>query len=79
MVFETVPAEISINGYILQVIDGDISDLRVDEKINGQEVIVGLKFKAPPATKKAELIEGIKNKFVIPEYIPNVTRANFIC
>ena len=79
MVFEKVPAEISINGYILQVVDGDISDLRVDEKINGQEVIVGLKFKAPPATKKAELIEGIKNKFVIPEYVPNVTRANFIC
>ena len=50
------------NNNIYTVIDGDITDLRLNEKINNKPVIVGLKFKG----SKAELSHAINTHFAIP-------------
>jgi len=45
IVFEKLPKMIKIEGIEYIVINGDETDLRIDEKINGKSVVVGLKFK----------------------------------
>lgn len=65
MVFDVLPPTIKINNKQYIVIDGDKTDLRLDEKINGEPVIVGLKFKAPAQFKQQQLLEGIKTGFVV--------------
>ena len=62
MVFEELPKQLKINNNIYTVIDGDITDLRLDEKINNKSVVVGLKFKG----SKAELSHAINTRFAIP-------------
>jgi len=65
MVFNELPPNIKINNKEYTVINGDQTDLRLDEKINGKPVIVGLKFKAPAQFKQQQLLEGIKSGFVV--------------
>lgn len=74
MVFDVLPPTIKINNKEYTVINGDKTDLRLDEKINGQTVIVGLKFKSPAQYKYKRLLDGIKTGFVVESY----NRA-FIC
>tara|TARA_Y100000004_G_scaffold185991_1_gene236902 strand:+ start:369 stop:1139 length:771 start_codon:yes stop_codon:yes gene_type:complete len=62
MVFQELPKQLKINNNIYNVIDGDITDLRLNEKINNKPVIVGLKFKG----SKAELSHAIQTRFAIP-------------
>jgi len=58
MVFDQIPGE--WNGF--EVINGDDTDLRIDEKdSNGNNTIIGLKFKG----SKKELEQGIKDRFVV--------------
>ena len=58
IVFEKLPSKIKINNKIYSVIDGDFTDLRIDEKINGSSVVVGLKFKGSKAKLNNAIIEG---------------------
>ena len=58
IVFEKLPKFIRVNGIKYNVIDGDKTDLRLDEKINGKNVIVGLKFKGSKAKLNDAIIEG---------------------
>lgn len=58
IVFEELPSKIWINKKIYSVIDGDKTDLRIDEKINGKSVVVGLKFKGSKAKLKNALLDG---------------------
>lgn len=58
IVFESLPSKIKINNKIYSVIDGDKTDLRIDEKINGASVVVGLKFKGSKAKLKDALLDG---------------------
>ena len=58
VVFEKLPKFIRVNGIKYNVIDGDKTDLRLDEKINGQTVVVGLKFKGSKAKLNDAIIEG---------------------
>tara|TARA_Y100001973_G_C5166792_1_gene316643 strand:+ start:453 stop:1232 length:780 start_codon:yes stop_codon:yes gene_type:complete len=62
MVFEKLPKQITINNISYIVVDGDITDLRLNESINNKPVIVGLKFKG----SKAELTKAINERFTIP-------------
>ena len=58
MVFEKLPEYIKINGKKYIVINGDETDLRIDEKINGQTVIVGLKFKGSKKKLNNAIMQG---------------------
>ena len=58
IVFEKLPSQIKINNKIYSVIDGDKTDLRIDEKINGSSVVVGLKFKGSKAKLNDALLDG---------------------
>jgi hypothetical protein len=58
IVFEKLPTKIKINNKIYSVIDGDKTDLRIDEKINGDSVVVGLKFKGSKAKLNDAIIDG---------------------
>lgn len=67
VVFEKLPNKLTINNISYTVIDGDITDLRLNEAekvgIHTKPVIVGLKFKG----SKAELSHQIKEGFALPE------------
>ena len=58
IVFEKLPEYIKINGKKYTVINGDETDLRIDEKINGDNVIVGLKFKGSKKKLQDAIMEG---------------------
>jgi hypothetical protein len=58
IVFESLPSKIKINNKIYTVIDGDKTDLRIDEKINGDSVVVGLKFKGSKAKLNDASLDG---------------------
>jgi len=58
IVFEKLPSKIKINKKIYSVIDGDLTDLRIDEKINNKSVVVGLKFKGSKAKLNDAIIDG---------------------
>ena len=58
IVFEKLPKMIKIEGIKYIVIDGDKTDLRIDEKINGKPVVVGLKFKGSKKKLEKAMIEG---------------------
>lgn len=58
MVFEKLPKRINVNNKTYWVLDGDKTDLRLDEKFNGKNVIVGLKFKGSKAKLKNAVREG---------------------
>ena len=58
IVFQELPSKIKINNKIYSVIDGDKTDLRIDEKINGESVVVGLKFKGSKAKLNDALLDG---------------------
>ena len=61
IVFEKLPKYINVNGIKYNVIDGDKTDLRLDEKVNGKNVVVGLKFKG----SKVKLNNAIEEGFAI--------------
>ena len=63
VVFEKLPKQLTINNISYSVVDGDITDLRLNEAVNNKPVIVGLKFKG----SKAELSHQIKEGFALPE------------
>ena len=65
MVFDTLPQTIKINNNTYNIINGDKTDLRLNEKINNKSVIVGLKFKAGK-NKQERLKAGIKSRFIVP-------------
>lgn len=69
IVFEKLPKMIKIEGIEYIVIDGDETDLRIDEKIGNKSVIVGLKFKGSKKKLEKALIEG----FAISENNPSLT------
>ena len=58
IVFEKLPKFIRVNGIKYTVIDGDKTDLRIDEKINGKTVVIGLKFKGSKKKLNDAIIEG---------------------
>ena len=58
IVFEKLPKHITIDGIKYAVVDGDKTDLRIDEKINGKSVVVGLKFKGSKAKLQNAINEG---------------------
>jgi hypothetical protein len=58
IVFEELPSKIKINNKMYWVVDGDKTDLRIDEKINGASVVVGLKFKGSKAKLNDALLDG---------------------
>ena len=58
IVFSSVPKEYTIKGRAYKVIDGDETDVRLDEKVNGRSVIVGLKFKGSKEGLKEAIEEG---------------------
>ena len=58
IVFESLPSKIKINNKIYSVIDGDKTDLRIDEKIDNKSVVVGLKFKGSKAKLNDALLDG---------------------
>ena len=58
VVFDQIPQEY----YGFKVLDGDETDLRIDERdSDGNNCIIGLKFKG----SKKELEQGIKDRFVV--------------
>tara|TARA_Y100000004_G_scaffold196479_1_gene266615 strand:+ start:2814 stop:3545 length:732 start_codon:yes stop_codon:yes gene_type:complete len=58
VVFDQIPKEY----YGFKVLNGDETDLRIDERdSNGNNCIIGLKFKG----SKKELEQGIKDRFVV--------------
>jgi hypothetical protein len=59
--FSSIPKEYTIKGNTYNVVDGDETDVRLDEKIDGRSVIVGLKFKG----SKKKLKEAIREGFCI--------------
>ena len=61
IVFEKLPKYIVINNKKYTVLNGDETDLRIDEKINGQTVVIGLKFKG----SKLKLEKAIEDGFTI--------------
>tara|TARA_Y100000361_G_scaffold153634_1_gene175989 strand:+ start:1804 stop:2598 length:795 start_codon:yes stop_codon:yes gene_type:complete len=65
IVFDSLPLTIKINNNIYNVINGDKTDLRLNEKIDNKPVIVGLKFKAGK-NKLERLQAGIKSRFIVP-------------
>ena len=58
IVFEELPSKIKINNKIYSVIDGDKTDLRIDEKIDNKSVVVGLKFKGSKVKLNDALLDG---------------------
>ena len=69
IVFEKLPKYIKINGIKYIVLDGDKTDLRLDEKINGETVVIGLKFKG----SKAKLNDAMAEGFAIGQNNPSLT------
>ena len=69
IVFEKLPKMINIKGIEYIVINGDETDLRIDEKIGNKSVVVGLKFKGSKKKLNNALIEG----FAISENNPSLT------
>ena len=63
IVFEALPKQLTINNISYAVVDGDVSDVRIDERINNRPVIVGLKFKG----SKAKLNQAIADSFALPK------------
>ena len=61
--FEKLPKQVTINNISYPVVDGDITDLRLNEAVDNRPVIVGLKFKG----SKAELTQQIEEGFALPE------------
>ncbi|OUW96251.1 MAG: hypothetical protein CBD97_01610 [Pelagibacteraceae bacterium TMED237] len=61
IVFEELPKFIRVNKIKYHVINGDKTDLRLDEKVNNKNVVVGLKFKG----SKAKLNNAINEGFCI--------------
>ena len=62
VVFQELPPYVNINKKLIPVIDGDVTDLRINESVNGSNCIVGLKFKG----SKKELNQAINERFTIP-------------
>ena len=58
IVFEKLPKYIKIDNIKYHVIDGDKTDLRIDEKINNKSVVVGLKFKGSKKKLNDAILEG---------------------
>ena len=58
IVFEKLPKMINIKGIEYTVINGDETDLRIDEKLNGKPVVVGLKFKGSKKKLENAMLEG---------------------
>ena len=58
IVFEKLPRFITINSIKYTVINGDTTDLRIDEKINGKTVVIGLKFKGSKKKLNNAILEG---------------------
>ena len=58
IVFEKLPKYITIDSIKYAVVNGDLTDLRIDEKINGKSVVVGLKFKGSKVKLNKAIIEG---------------------
>ena len=56
--FEKLPKYITINHIKYIVINGDKTDLRIDEKINGKSVVVGLKFKGGKKKLNNAILKG---------------------
>jgi len=69
IVFEKLPKMIKIKGIKYTVINGDETDLRIDEKIGNKSVVVGLKFKGSKKKLHKALLEG----FAISENNPSLT------
>ena len=69
IVFEKLPKMINIKGIEYIVINGDETDLRIDEKIGNKSVVVGLKFKGSKKKLNNALIEG----FAISKNNPSLT------
>ena len=64
IVFEKLPRFIRVNHVVYRVIDGDKTDLRLDEKTrHGKNLVVGLKFKG----SKAKLNDAINEGFCVAE------------
>jgi len=58
MVFEKLPKFIKIDGKKYGVLDGDKSDLRLNESYNGKNCIIGLKFKGSKKKLQNAIYEG---------------------
>mgnify|MGYP003131095705 CR=1 FL=1 len=58
MVFEKLPKSINVNGVKYDVVNGDKTDLRLDEKVNNKNVVVGLKFKGSKEKLNKAILEG---------------------
>ena len=58
IVFEKLPKYITIDSIKYAVVNGDLTDLRIDEKINGKSVVVGLKFKGSKVKLNNAIVEG---------------------
>ena len=58
IVFEKLPKFIKIDGKKYGVLDGDISDLRLNESYKGKNCIIGLKFKGSKKKLQNSVIEG---------------------
>ena len=58
MVFEKLPKFIKIDGVKYGVLDGDKSDLRLNESYKGKNCIIGLKFKGSKKKLQNAIYEG---------------------
>ena len=58
MVFEKLPKFILIDGVKYGVLDGDKSDLRLNEKYKGSNCIIGLKFKGSKKKLQNAVVDG---------------------
>tara|TARA_R110002074_G_scaffold358523_1_gene530840 strand:+ start:738 stop:1505 length:768 start_codon:yes stop_codon:yes gene_type:complete len=58
MVFEKLPKFIKIDGVKYGVLDGDKSDLRLNESYKGSNCIIGLKFKGSKKKLQEAVIDG---------------------
>jgi len=58
IVFEQLPKFIKINGKNYAVLDGDKTDLRLNENYQGSNCVIGLKFKGSKAKLQNAVIEG---------------------
>ena len=58
IVFEELPKFTVIDGVKYGVLDGDKTDLRLNEKYNGKIGIIGLKFKGSKAKLQNAILKG---------------------
>ena len=58
IVFEKLPKFIKIDGKKYGVLDGDVSDLRLNESYKGKNCIIGLKFKGSKAKLQDSILQG---------------------